>query len=110
MNTTTKILSTIVLTFTGLSANAAEFVATDKAESTNLCVTAANGNKMKLNHMLKNSHLNKSFIIENVKCNDLPFLAFVEQQGNQPEKIIAMMTRGQRKGNVEITDLTMTSK
>ena len=106
MNTATKILATLTITFATLgSAHANQFVPADNSLSTKLCVAATKGSKLKLHHAIQAAHLNKQEVIDNVKCNDQSFLSFVENNSKNSEKIINMMTNGKYEQEVTITDI-----
>ncbi len=98
MNTLTTLLTATVLTLTTDSAvNAAELVGTDKSITTKLCLTAAKGNIAAMRFAIKHSRLSKNYIIENVQCNQQSFLSFVEQYGNNSERMNYLLTRNKSK-------------
>lgn len=107
MNKLTKTLSTIVLTLSTIGmANAANsVVAADDYVTTNLCVVAAEGDRIKMHKAIKDSRLSKNFIAENVTCNDQNILAFVEAHAENPTKINNLLMNGQYDTEVKITDL-----
>jgi hypothetical protein len=57
-------------------------------------MVASEGNKGKLSKAIKKSGLNKHFITENVKCNELNFVNFIEQYGSNVEQINNFLTNG----------------
>ena len=106
MQTLTKVLTTLTvsLTLTGM-ASATTLVAKDHSISTELCMTAASGNRATLNNSIKNSGLSKSFIVYNIKCNSQSITDFVAQYGKSPTKINKLLNRAKNKGKVTISDI-----
>jgi len=113
MKTLTKTLSkkfATVLTTVTLSlsvagfANASSFVAQVNSATTELCMTAASGNRVAMNKAIKSSRISKSALVYKVKCNDLNITDFVAQHGDSPEKMNNLINKGLRKGQVSITD------
>ena len=72
-----------------------QFTATNQSLSTKICITAAQGDRLKLSKALKNSGLSKRYVAEKMQCNDLSFVAFVEQYGKNAEKINNFITHGE---------------
>jgi len=106
MNTFTKVLATLAISVSLTSAaNATKLVVTDNEISTELCITAAQGNRAKMHNAIKNSGLSKSFVVNKVKCNDQNITDFVAQYGKSPAKMNALLNQGRRKGNVNISDI-----
>ncbi len=106
MNAMTKILTTLTLslTVTGI-ANASNLVATNDSISTELCMTAAAGNRVAMQKAIKQSGLSKSFVVYNVKCNDQHITEFVAKHGRAAEKMNALLNHGRHKGKVTINDV-----
>lgn len=107
MNTFTKTLATITLSLSTIGmANAADSLfAADDSVSSKLCVVAAQGSKIQLHKSIKDSGLSKSYIAENVTCNDQNILAFVQDYAEDPDKMNNVLTNGKFNTNVEIIDL-----
>ena len=105
MKTITKALVTLTMSLTLVgAANASKLVATDNQISTELCMIAAQGNRVKMHNAIKNSRLSKSFVVYNVKCNDKDITEFVTQYGKYPSKINALLNKG-LKSRVSINDI-----
>ncbi|MDO6693547.1 DUF3718 domain-containing protein [Aliiglaciecola sp. 3_MG-2023] len=96
MNTLTKSIAISVLAISSIGlANAANvIVPTDNSITTKLCVAATKGSKAKLSKAINDSRLSKRFVVENVKCNELDLVNFVEQFGENPEKMNSFLTSG----------------
>lgn len=111
MNTLTqkmaKTLPTIVFTLStvGVAHAASKVVAGDDYITSKICVAAAGKSSIKLHSVIKYSGLSKSYVVENVKCNDQNILAFVQEFGDAPEKINNSLTNGKYSTHVRITDL-----
>ena len=84
MKTFTKIVMVAGLTFGAMATAQAnsQFVAADDAITSEICVIAAKGNKMKLHKAIKEAGLTRGFVEDNVTCNELPIVDFVEQYGD----------------------------
>ncbi len=105
MKTITKILTTIVITLTTAGiANAANVVPKDNYTTTKLCLTASKGNTFKMNKAIMDTNLSKSFIVENVQCNNLDIVNFVEEYGTNVVKMNNLLTGGEYQGSVTVTD------
>ncbi len=106
MNTLTKVLTTLALTVTVAgAANAAKLVASDNYVTTDLCIKAAKGSKIVLLKAIKSSGLSKSFVVNNVKCNDSHITYFVAKHGNKPEAMNDMLNQYLKAGKVSISDI-----
>ena len=73
--------------FAGGSFASVEFTPTDNSVTSNLCVTAASGNKWKLHNQIKDSALDKKYVAKEMMCNGLTVSAFVEQYGKNEDSI-----------------------
>lgn len=106
MKTLTKVLTTLTLSLTVAGmANASTLIAKDQSLTTELCMTAASGNRAKMHNTIKNSGYSKSYIYYNVKCNDQNITEFVAQHGNSPKQMNSMLSQGRTKGRVSINDI-----
>ena len=96
MKILTKSIAIIALTCSSIGAvNAAnEFVAGNQSMDTEICLVAAEGNRLKLLKTLKDAGLSKRYVAEKVQCNNLSFVDFVEQYSNNVEKINNFITNG----------------
>lgn len=102
MKTFTKVVMVAGLTFGAMAAAQADtqFVAADDAVTSEICVVAANGNKMKLHKAIKDAGLTRGFVEDNVTCNDMPIVEFVEQYGENVAKINRYITAGDYAGTL----------
>lgn len=91
MNYLTTSLIALSLSLTA-TVNAADFVAMNNTKLTNLCVTAAQGNKEKMRIAIWKSGYSKHYITTNIKCNGLMLTEFVAQHGQSPDVMNAMLT------------------
>ena len=80
MNYITTTVIALSLTLTA-AANATDFIATNHSKLTNLCITAAQGDKEKMRIAIWKSGYSKNYVATNIKCNDLTLLDFVAQYG-----------------------------
>jgi hypothetical protein len=96
MKLLTKITAISILTLSvfGIAKANSVVVPTDNYITSTLCAAAAQGNKAKLAREMKQAHLSKDFVTEEVKCNDLRFITFVEQYGNEVAEINGYVTNG----------------
>lgn len=104
MHHLTTILITLSLSLTA-NAHAAEVVAQDNTQVTKLCVTAAQGNRAAMHNAIKNSGYSKRYVVNNIKCNDLPMTDFIAQYGKSPEAMNATLENARSTHRVSITDL-----
>ncbi|WP_448564610.1 DUF3718 domain-containing protein [Thalassotalea ganghwensis] len=106
MKTLTKVLATAVISIaTVASANAANFKASNESNITNLCMVAAQGTRIEMNKAIKESGFSKSYIYENVNCNNQHITDFALDNNPTPDKVAALLMQGQRKGSVSINDI-----
>ncbi len=102
MKTFTKVLATLTLSLSVAGmANASILIAKDSSVSTELCMKAASSNKFALNKAIKSSGLSKSFVVNNIKCNEKNITEFVSQHGKSPVKMNALLNQGLK--NVQVT-------
>ena len=82
-----KKLSIAVLMTTGLiaSAQAADVVAANKSGFTQLCVTAAAGNRAAMHNEILASGYSRSYIAKNVQCNGENIVSFIEHNGKNSD-------------------------
>lgn len=103
MNTNTIVLATIIAMSFTVSAQAAKLIAVDESIATNLCVTAATGNRAAMHNTIKSSGYSSKFIASKIECNGENLLSFVENNGTNSESMLRMLDR--TKTSVSITDL-----
>jgi predicted RNase H-like nuclease len=77
-----------------------QFEAADDAITSEICVIAANGNKMNLHKAIRDSGLTRGFVEDSVTCNQLPIVEFVEQYGENVAKINRYITAGDYTGTL----------
>jgi hypothetical protein len=99
-----KKLATVIIAL-GLvtSASAAKLTAVDKSKVTELCITAASGNRAAMHNTIKSSGYSAKFIADKVQCNGESLLSFVEHNGKNSVSMLRMLDR--RQTSVTITDL-----
>lgn len=111
MKAFTKTITAAVISLSAIAgAHATEVVPADNTITSKICATAAAGNKFKMNSVIKNSHLNKQFIVENVTCNNQNILSFVAKHGTDSDEMIDLLSPATQEQNVTITDLARVSK
>ena len=107
MNKFTKTLATTLLALSTIgAANAAPHVfAADNYITSKICEAASGKSGVQLHKTIKDSGLSKKFITQNVNCNDQNIVAFVQDNGANPEKMVDVLTEGQYRTSVKVTDL-----
>ncbi|MBO1255484.1 DUF3718 domain-containing protein [Alteromonas sp. 5E99-2] len=107
MKTLTKVITTTVLTLSaiGFASASEQLVPTDSFTGTKLCVVAAKGNKLKLNRAINKSGMSKRYIVENLKCNGMDLVSFVEQHGSNSHKINTFLAGKGYSKNTGTTDI-----
>ncbi|WP_286235248.1 DUF3718 domain-containing protein [Thalassotalea sediminis] len=95
----------MVSSVSGVEITSAKLTAGDKSTSTKICMSAASGSRIALLKSVEQSGYSRQYIYKNLACNELPVTDFVAQYGKSPEKINAMLSRGQYKGQVTIQDV-----
>lgn len=68
------------------------FVAADDNITSQICVVATQGSKLKLNKAIKNAGLTKQYVVKNVTCNEQPIVEFVAENGTNANSINAYIT------------------
>lgn len=109
---TMKILKTVAvvsaLTVAALSANAnagqTSFTKADNSAATKLCNTAVKGNRPMMYKEIKSQGYRKSYIQNNLMCNNMSVGAFVAQYGSE-----AMQRLLPQKTNVKVIDIATNS-
>ena len=106
MNTTTKVLTTLALSLTiASSVNATSFEATNNSVTTKICIAAVEGNKNKLRNTIKENKLAKSYVSNEIKCNNLHLMEFVAKYSKSPEKINNLLSKYKKKSTTHMTSL-----
>jgi len=100
-----KKLSIAALMTTGLiaSTQAADVVAANNANFTQLCVTAAAGNRAAMHNEILASGYSRTFVAKNVQCNGQNIVSFIEHNGKNAHSMINTLDRSNTE--VTITDL-----
>lgn len=106
MKTFAKTIAVIGLTFGAISGVAAQptLVASDNSVTSQLCVTAATGDAMQLHKKMKTLRVSKSYVTEQLTCNGMPVVEFVEQYGKHVADVNDYVTSG------EYSDSKLTAK
>ncbi len=106
MHTTTKILTTLALSLTiAGSVNANSFEATNNSITTQICIAAVEDNKSKLRNTIKENRLAKSYVSNEIKCNDLHIMEFVAKYSKSPAKINNLLSKYKKKTTTHVTVL-----
>ena len=98
-----KVATVIIALGLVSSANAGKLTAADKSITTDLCITAENGNRAAMHNTIKSSGYSSKFIVDKVQCNGESLLSFIEQNGKNSASMLKMLDR--RQTQVKITDL-----
>ena len=100
-----KKLSIAVLMTTSFiaSTQAADVVAANNSEFTQLCVTAAAGNRAAMHNEILASGYSRSFVTKNVQCNGENIVSFIEHNGKNSDAMILSLNHNDSE--VTITDL-----
>jgi hypothetical protein len=85
------------------SVQASNLKAADSSIATELCLTAASGNRAAMFNEIKESGKSLNFIAKNITCNGENILAFVEQYGNNSQNMLKILNRSALE--VSITDI-----
>jgi hypothetical protein len=103
MNIKNIVVATIITLGFATTAQAAKVTAVDNSIATNLCVTAAAGNRVAMYNSIKSSGYSSKFVANKIECNGVNLLSFVELNGKNSTEMLKMLDR--TKTNVSITDL-----
>ena len=103
MNINTIVLASIISIGSTGAAQAGQVVSADKSIATNLCVTAATGNRAAMHNTIKASGYSAKFIASKIECNGENLLSFVENNGQNSASMLKMLDR--TKTSVSITDI-----
>ena len=85
------------------SAQATKLSPVDNTVATNLCITAAAGNRAVMHNTIKSSGYSTKFVANKIKCNGENLLSFVENKGTNSEAMLKMLHR--TRTSVSITDI-----
>jgi hypothetical protein len=103
MNIKTIIAATIITLGSTATAQATKVIALDKSIATDLCVTAVTGNRAAMHSSIRSSGYTPEFVANNVQCNGVNLLSFIESQGKNSSSMLKMLDR--TSTSVSITDL-----
>ncbi|MBA6257944.1 MULTISPECIES: DUF3718 domain-containing protein [unclassified Colwellia] len=103
MNYKNIAVATIITLGFSISAQAAKVTAIDNSIATNLCVTAATGNRAAMYKSIKSSGYSSKYVANNIECNGKNLLSFVEHNGKNSAAMLKLLDR--TKTSVSITDL-----
>ena len=107
MKAIAKVLMIVGVSVAGMGFAQAEtkLVAADDAVTSEICVVAASGKKLKLHKTIKDFGLTRNYVARNVECNGMPIVEFVEQYGDNVTSINHYITSGEYTGQL-ITQVT----
>ena len=96
MKAIAKVLMIVGVSVAGMGFAQAEtkLVAADDAVTSEICVVAASGNKLKLHRTMRDRRISRSYVDKNVTCNEMPIVEFVEQYGDNVVAINHYLTSG----------------
>ena len=99
-----KIVTATIITlgFTA-AAQAEKVVGEDQSIATELCVSAAAGNRAAMYNTIKSSGYSSKYVANKVECNGVSLLSFVENNGKNADSMLRMLDK--RQTSVSITDL-----
>lgn len=99
-----KILMTgLMATGLAVSAQASDLKAADSSIATELCMTAASGNRAAMFNKIEASGKSIKYLANNITCNGNNILAFVEQHGKNSQNMLKVLDRTSH--GVSITDI-----
>lgn len=101
----------VILAFSSclaFSSQAVELKAADNSTLTQLCMTAASGNRAAMHNAIKESAYSKQFIAKNVRCNSSDVISFVQQYGRNVDGIMKSLEI--HGTSVSINDLAKLSR
>ena len=93
---TTMLTSVLALGVVSATASAGNlnFTKADNSAATQLCYTAVQGNRPMMNREIKALGYRKSYVIDNVMCNNMSIGSFVAQYGSETmQKMIPQTTK-----------------
>jgi hypothetical protein len=97
------VVATIITLGFSTTAQAAKVTPIDNSIATNLCVTAATGNRAAMYKSIKSSGYSSKYVANKIECNGKNLLSFVEHNGKNSAAMLKMLDRA--KTSVSITDL-----
>ncbi len=102
MKAIAKVLMIVGVSVAGMGFAQADtkLVAADDVVTSDICVVAAEGSKMKLHKAIKDAGLSRDYVASNVQCNDMPIVEFVEQYGDNVASINRYITGGEYTGQL----------
>jgi hypothetical protein len=103
MNIKKMALVTCVAASFSMTTHATDLVAADQSIATDLCLTAASGNRAAMVNQMKASGKSMQFIAKNIHCNGENILAFVDQHGKKSQNMLKVLDRSTHE--VSITDI-----
>lgn len=97
------VVAALVITGFSVQAKASDLVAANQSIATNLCLTAASGNRAAMVNQIKATGKSLQFIAKHINCNGENILAFVEQHGKKSQNMLKVLDRATHE--VSITDI-----
>ena len=101
-------LASVLTSCVVFSGQAIELKAGDNSSLTQLCLTAASGNRAATYNAIKATGYSHNFVMDNVRCNADDMISFVQQYGKNSEDMIRALQR--RGTQVTISDLAMLAR
>lgn len=71
-----------------------EIEAADDFATSKICEAAAKGSRSQVRNAVEHSGLSKQYVANNVTCNDMPLVEFVEQYGANVVSVNEYITSG----------------
>lgn len=101
------LIAGLMTTGLAISAQAADLKATDSSIATELCMTAASGNRSAMFNKVKATGKSLKHLAKSITCNGDNILAFVEQHGDNSQNMLKILDRSSH--GVSITDIAKNS-
>lgn len=99
MNTFTKTITVLSIALGSVAmANAnptPTLFANDDSASTRICMAASKTSKLRLNSTIKSASLTKRQAVEDIKCNDMTLIEFVEKYSENATVLNDYLTSGE---------------
>ncbi|MEW6991804.1 DUF3718 domain-containing protein [Colwelliaceae bacterium 6441] len=103
MNIKQIVVATLLTTGLSISAQASVLKAADHSLATDLCMTAASGNRAAMHSKMSALGASVKYITKSVQCNGENILAFVERHGKNSQNMLKILDRSSYQ--TTITDI-----
>jgi hypothetical protein len=87
------VLAILMVGATSTMSQANVMVVADNSNFSQLCLTTLAGNRAAMHNHIKSSGYSKPFIVNNVQCNGVSILAFVQQHGENLAVMLRIVDR-----------------